>query len=526
MSWMRFVVLDVGQGSANVVERYDDMDRLTSAALIDVGSEQWKRLAGGPSVDWLAGRLQQMVGGAKLEAVVLSHSDSDHINLVPNLLRLFDTPRTIGPTKPVLTIEEVYYGGDYARYKKGKGVRSRNIIERLDEYRPLGVDRNASVYALADDWTSFEGDDPADFHALCWIGAGEIPLWVLTSNTTAGYALVGDGSRKRRRIDLSGGYGINTRSIVVATVFRGRTLIATGDATGLTLASCNRALSGADAREVLHLPALMVTAPHHGSDTTTYDLTGSSHGSEEAKRVVRTFAAYAEAMTLTASAGERATFKHPAGTVVSDLGAHMAAETLYIDPALTDDDEHFATLYWHPKTATLVGGTKPKWPDTGGWYTSRTWRNLYTTDYFNAPARRAAVPTAYPWRAFAEDPSVFAPAPPKGIAWAYEVATDGSVQMKVARSRAQGDPAFWAAVERIHGPLPPDGFVWVPSAHQPQPVVRMAGDEPVRAPGSSARRAPRPADRDTRPRTARQRPAPAPEPAPAPPRARRARQIP
>ena len=523
MSRMRFVVLDVGQGSANFVERYDDGDNLTAAALIDVGSEQWKRLAGGPSVNWLAGRLQEMVGGPKLEAVVLSHSDSDHVNLVPNLLRLFDTPRKVNPTKPVLTVKEVFYGGDYAKYKKGKSDTSKNVIEQLDEYRPLDVEKGARVYALPDDWTSFEGSDPEEFYPLAWIGSGEIPLWVLIANATAGYELVGNGSRKRKPVDLSGGYGINTRSIVVASVFSNRTIIATGDATGLTLQKCNRVLTGADAREVLHLPALMVTAPHHGSDTTTYDLTGSSHGSDAAKRVVRNFAELVKPMTLTASAGERTTFKHPAGTVISDLGRYMAAETLFIDDALKADDEHFCTMYWWSRTADLVGGTTDKWPASNDWYTSRTWRNLYTTDYFNSPGRNAAVPSAYPWQAYVEEQTRFVPAPPKGIAWGYEVAADGKVDLKVARSRSQGDPAYWAAVERTHGPLPPDGFVWVPSAHRPQPVVRMTDDEPADARRPLAGRPPRTAGRGPRPRPS---PSPDPERAPPPPRTRRPRQIP
>ncbi len=524
MSWMRFVVLDVGQGSANFVERYDDADRLTHAALIDVGSEKLKRAAGVPSVQWMAARLQQMVGGPRLQAVVLSHSDADHVNLVPDLLKLFDTPRRIGPTKPVLTIDDVFYGGAFPLYKKGK---QRNFLEQLDDYRPLGVEAGDSRYPLCADWTSFEGVDLEEFLPLKWIGNGEIPLWVLTANTTAGYTPVGGNSRKRKREDLADGYSINTRSIVVGVVYGGRSLIATGDATGQTLRRCNSVLEGADAREALHLPALMLTAPHHGSDTTTYDLTGHSHGSAEAHRVVETFAGFVLARTLTASAGERATFEHPAGTVIYDLGQNTGGETYYIDPALVDDDEHFCTIYWRPQTADYVGGTTAKWPTRGGWYSSRTWRNLYTTDYFTAPARNATTPVAYPWMAFRSEEDDFDPDPGAGVAWAYDVHANGTFELKVARTRDQGDPEYWAAVERIHGPLPDDGLVWVPSADRPQPVLRLTDVEGETAPRPPLGGPPRTADR----RAPRRRPAPpppppAPEPAPAPPRMRRPRQIP
>ena len=110
------------------------------------------------------------------------------------------TPRKVNPTKPVLTIKEVFYGGDYAKYKKGKSDKSKNVIQQLDEYRPLDVETGQSTYALPDDWTSFEGSDPEEFYPLSWIGSGEIPLWVLISNATAGYELVGNGSRKRKPV--------------------------------------------------------------------------------------------------------------------------------------------------------------------------------------------------------------------------------------------------------------------------------------------------------------------------------------
>jgi hypothetical protein len=229
MSYMRFCVLDVGQGSANYIELRTDAGALKAAAIVDIGSEQWKTAAGKPSAEWVADQLKLMVGGAALETVILSHSDSDHVNLIPWLLGFFDTPSDPTPTDPVLTVKDVVFGGTFAKYRKGN---SENFLDQLTDFHPVGDDD--ILNGLEDDDTSFTAD-PLTWEPLATIG-GEIELWMVTANTTAEKIPV-DKGKKRKITDLpDGGYATNTRSIVIAAKFAGKTMLATGDATGLTLA--------------------------------------------------------------------------------------------------------------------------------------------------------------------------------------------------------------------------------------------------------------------------------------------------
>lgn len=495
--WMSFNVLDVGQGSANYIELRDGTT-LKAAAIVDVGSEQWKRIAGDPSTAWVAKQLKTMEGGAKLDAVVLSHSDNDHVNLIPSLLRHFDPPNDDDPELPVLTVERVCYGGDYSKYKKGN---QRNFLSRLNDYGP--EDEDDILEELDGNWSSFDRAE-AKWKPLVKIG-GQIELWVLSANTSA-EMLPDAGSKKRKRAELPDAYGINTRSIVVAARFGGKTLIATGDATGLTLLHCNRVLKKQAVRTKLG-SVFMVTIPHHGSDTTTYDLTGSSHGHADAVANVRTFVDYVNADTISGSSGERRTFRHPSPRVIHDFGRHMLHGNQYEDPSLKKQklDQHFYTSYFEDRTLKLTGGTEAQWPDGSGWWTARTDENVFTTDYFAEP-EGTLIPRAYPWDARLKDLDDLDPEPPRAISWAFDIAP-GAARIEPARDRTTGAPAYWAAVEELHGPLPDERFVWVPSAHTGEPP----------RPVGAARPAPRPEHtRPARARAAEQEPPPAPSATPSP----------
>ncbi|WP_406291960.1 hypothetical protein [Embleya sp. NBC_00896] len=458
MSYMRFCVMDVGQGSANYIELCESDDSLTAAAIIDVGSEQWKTTAGRPSAAVIAGRLKEMTGGAVLDAVILSHSDSDHINLISSLLEYFDTPRTKSPTKPVLTIKKIIFGGDFGKYQKGKAV---NYLNQLKEYRPRGQEE--IITRLGSDFSSFK-EKKSSWKPLVRVG-GKIDLWALSANTTAEkIPLVG---RKRLRAELpDGGFAINTRSIVTVAIFAGRTIIATGDATGLSLAHCNELLAREDVRDKLGAAAYMLTLPHHGSDTTTYDLTGSGE-SDAGKGVVEEFCSWVKAETISASAGERSTFRHPSARVIKDFGANLRPYPQYFDPALEASHQHFYTAYF-PERSLTVSSSKAKpagagWPPSESWYTVRTTENVYTTDYF-AEVPHTPIPIAFPWEAREDGESAFKPPPPRAISWGFIVRQDGTTALEVVRERTSANAEYWAAVEAVHGPLPSEGFVVVPSA--------------------------------------------------------------
>lgn len=48
MSKMVFWVLDVGQGSGNFIQVFDDSDKLVGSVLIDIGSKKSKKAAAAP----------------------------------------------------------------------------------------------------------------------------------------------------------------------------------------------------------------------------------------------------------------------------------------------------------------------------------------------------------------------------------------------------------------------------------------------------------------------------------------------
>ena len=478
MSYMRFCVMDVGQGSANYIELREDDNSLTAAAIVDIGSEQWKTAAGKPSAEWIADQLQTMTDGAELDTVILSHSDSDHVNLIPSLLQYFDTPSTKNPDLPVLTVQQIIFGGDYAKYKKG---RSENFLKQLVAYHPTYDDD--ILIELGDDYSSF---DPAkkDWKPLAKIG-GKIELWALSANTTA-EKIPASAYRKRKRPALpDGGFATNTRSIVIAAIFGGKTIIATGDATGLTLAHCNEKLALQTVRDKLGV-VYMVTLPHHGSDTTTYDLTGSSGGSDAAKEVVTKFNDWTRANTISGSAGERKTFRHPSANVIVDFGKFMLGAPEFIDPALTKTKQHFYTSYFFNRTLTVkpVGKKVPfssKWPLFDWWYTARATKNVFTTDY-DSEFPGAEIPTAYPWSSDDDGLNKFAPTPPRAISWGFRVNQNGTTSISVVRERDEAHAQYWAAAEAVHGPLPPRGFVVVESAPLPGDDDPEPPPEPLAAP--------------------------------------------
>ncbi|MBO8186409.1 hypothetical protein [Streptomyces spirodelae] len=473
MSYMRFCVMDVGQGSANYIELREDDDSLTAAAIVDIGSEQWKTKAGKPAAAWVSEQLSEMDGSTSLDAVILSHSDSDHVNLIPSVLEHFATPREKPKARKVLTIKKVIFGGVFSKYQKGK---QQNFLYQLDAYRPKGKD--SVLTQLDNNFSSFSGKS-STWTPLATIG-GKIKLWALSANTDAEkIPLVG---RKRLRAELpDGGFAINTRSIVVVADFAGKKIIATGDATGLTLAHCNELLDRQDVKKQLGGATYMITLPHHGSDTTLYDLTGSGAESDAGKCVVQKFTKLVNADTISASAGEKSTFRHPAARVIKDFGGNLLSDPQYIDNALQNTNQHFYTAYFPERTLSVSSGaaTSPhsRWPVSERWYTARTTENVYTTDYFAPPTGRP-IPDAFPWEAREEKSTVFKPVPPRAISWAFFVMGDGTTKMEVAVERTGAHAEYWAAVEAVHGPLPSEGIVVLPSA----PLRDTDSAEPPPAP--------------------------------------------
>src|SRR6185437_7362290 len=186
MSKMRFLVMDVGQGSANFVQYYSDVTApATNAGLIDIGSEAWKEEAGEPSAKLIAQELKKMnANEATLAHVMLSHSDSDHHNLGETLLKQFHKPSS--KQTPSLAVNRTWYGGSYALYEK----HGENVLDSLVSYRPRGATKASALREFKTPWSSFDDDDKTNWKPVAKVGAVE--LWVLAANTTgAGVSVKG-----------------------------------------------------------------------------------------------------------------------------------------------------------------------------------------------------------------------------------------------------------------------------------------------------------------------------------------------
>ncbi|MDY7092721.1 MAG: hypothetical protein SX243_07085 [Acidobacteriota bacterium] len=403
---LRFTVLDVGQGTGNFIELFSTKTpgpttAPTKTFLIDLGSEKQKNEAGGPSAAFVVTQLDRMTN-PELDCVILSHSDSDHINLLERVLAAFDPPGTINPTKRILTVQRSYYGGDYKLYSKS----GKNVLVELAKYTLNGIG------TFPTNKSSFGVSSPAPFRTI-----DGVDLYLMVGNAPRSAAAA---AKKSSSVDS---FAINTKSLVVVVSW-GIQYIATGDATGVTLAACNKFIT--PTIKSTFLPqVLMVTMPHHGSETTTFNFTGSGGGRDDADAVrnVETFAANIAPQTITASAERKRTFKHPSAFLLQFFWPFIRSGD-YTDPTLSNGRHYYVAYFNTDDGYTYQSATGPKpFPPSNWWYTMQTANDLFTNLYFDPdmvpdktnhytallppnPGQGVQTPSATPY-------------PPLGVAWYY-----------------------------------------------------------------------------------------------------------
>lgn len=364
-----FHVLNVGQGSGNFVEIFaKDGDTVPkTTVLIDLGSEGASTSHHGPSLDRIVASLKSMTK-PEIACLCLSHSDTDHISMIAQLLAAFDPPGTKNPTKPILTINKVYYGGNPKLYNKPKV--GGNVLKKLDPYSP------AELFSVTSNTTTYKNGVPMyEDKAL------QFKLHLLIGNTVKAEDEEIDDSEE---LPKTGAVNINTVSLVVVFDWKGVQFITTGDATGITMMRANSVL-GSGSGSFFPDP-LMITAPHHGSFRTAFDFTGQGlSGDDEKREQIDLFARRCGAKLLTASAGEVARFKHPSAVILDIFWKYCTDEKTYQDPAAIKG-AHFYTAHY-----SYDNGFKLKtndgtidWPPEffSWWYTVQTVVPVFTTDYF------------------------------------------------------------------------------------------------------------------------------------------------
>jgi beta-lactamase superfamily II metal-dependent hydrolase len=481
---LRYIVLPVGQGTGTLIEVLDGAGTPTEITLIDLGSKGWSTEGGIPSADFVIAELKRMAA-PRLETIFLSHSDGDHVNLIKRVLDQFKKPSEGAPPAQTLTIEQVWYGGDKDDYVKtvgkGKTKKKLDLLALIKEYKPTAVATNINeLGAGSSSWKS----KPA---APIWKTSGGVEYWLLYGNASKSTVAAYAASPKRHK--GSAGYLKNVVSLVLIVQYGTdpEYLVALGDATGLTIAGANQIIK----KYKVDLPRKVATMslPHHGSKTTTYDFLGTSTSSGDAeafaKQSIEQFVKSLQPDTINASAGEQSTFKHPAWEVVRDFGAYLGTGR-YVDPRLTD--QHFFTAYYTLDALALTGsGASTTWPAAAGWQTGRTDKNVFTLDYFRGLAA-AQVPIVFP--PDAEETAVtpaYTPKPPRAAGWAWVLEEAGPWEVERILDRNFTAAGVIAVYEDEHGPLPPDRFVFVPSA-----AVRAEPPPPAVAPPAGVMAAPAP----------------------------------
>jgi hypothetical protein len=481
-------VLDVGQGSGNLIEIYGAT--LTHLVLVDLGSELERSTAGVAAARYVVNKLMGLTPHT-LDALILSHSDSDHINLLDVLLINFDPPNTPPPSKPILTINKIYYGGDRTKYKK----RKINYLKKAEAYLKPSPANTPKPTA-----TSFNPDISGwDATAAAWKPfhiSDDVAFFMVIGNTIADAVdLVVTSTKKRRKLQPS--YNINTKSFVVGVRSPGAVdWVLTGDATGLTLAKCNEVFTSAGSLT----NCFMVTMPHHSSETTTFDLGGIATTTLDpfalAEQNLSDFVNHVKAQTISASAEQDAGFRHPSQRVISYFWPRLAAHIWFTEHELGTNN-HFYNAYVLNKAYKLQKPdlSQEDWPKRGGWYTIQTAANVFTTLYYVANQQKGILLPPSPATEVKE--LVVAQnkkAPAIGVQWAFTVdagaksITNLPNRDVLAAAAALGlPPLIWPTRESLS--LKDRSFVdTIPTATEPDgfhvPVAQRVA--PAKAPRNAA----------------------------------------
>jgi len=294
-----FYVLNVGQGAFNYIEIVDDAGDVIQNILIDLGTHNSRDLSE-ENIEWLNERIEGRAD-PRINVVFLTHGDSDHYNLIQKLEPGLDP---VADTR----IGQVRYGGPQWRYKyRGQP----NTIDFLEDYC-------TDVAKLPLDCSNYRSD--TNTWTNYWIGGDaddDVYLRVILGNAPYnGGNLPDDEPKKKRGVN---GEQVNTESLVSAIVWNDAWFVATGDATGKTLAAINDYL-GEDAHDTIG-STVMMTLPHHGSRKTTYDLAKADGDIEdEWQDVVNDFINIFEPKSISISANEQ--YQHPSIDVINDFSEH------------------------------------------------------------------------------------------------------------------------------------------------------------------------------------------------------------
>ncbi|MEA3012166.1 MAG: hypothetical protein QOD42_711 [Sphingomonadales bacterium] len=353
-----FHVLDVGQGSCNYVEIFDEHDAVTHNLLIDLGTNSRQAIAA-DNLEWL--RQQIIANNHYLDVMILTHGDTDHYNLVAKILPAFGPPAGN-------QIGMVRYGGPAWRYKKGR------LINILKAYAVpiLGVPNVGGLLASQTGYSAMT--DPV-WTPIWSAGADatEPMLQLILANTPHDHDPLDLTKRQAMNPEA-----VNTKSVITALEWDGFWIVATGDATSTTLAAVNNLLAMVETAE---LPkTFMLTLPHHGSRKTTYDLRNANIvPGDDARKVIDDFLGKFPPRAMSISAGEK-NHHHPSMYMIDQFVDNIVLREPYWTDDELQNDEHFLTSWIDLRMTRDT--VNPAWPLAWQYASTRTKANIYCTLYF------------------------------------------------------------------------------------------------------------------------------------------------
>jgi len=481
---LRVSVLDVGQGSGNFFEMLVG-GNVVATALIDLGSERAKTEAGGPAVDYIVKALEQMAVSqkrARIDFLALTHSDSDHINLILSLLAHFDPPSKKKPSLTVLEIGYTVFGGPRVKFAKDT---QENVLDAVARYQ---TGTTTKIVPLTSNACTFYGT-----------GKPLAEVKGVAFHLVVGNHLKGIDRTVRKKIDDTAwkltSYSLNTYSLILDVRFKGVHYVVTGDATGATLSTANQFIKDA---KVPFTNTVMLTMPHHASLPTTFGLTsplkrsrkGPNRVPVKAQENVEAFADNIKALTIHASAEDDTGYEHPSAYVMSYFWKHVNTTGWYSDPALTVGHFYNAFFDMEDEHKIKLGPKKvDKLPPFNDWWTFASEHAIFTNRYYVRPEtydpdedQTALFP---PGPATLVDiPKDTAVSPPAfAVIWVYKTeATKTTVNPATNRdalAALEAQPAYFTMLHPPAGTAEPQSDT---------PAVRVEGRHSVRLEASPVQR--------------------------------------
>jgi beta-lactamase superfamily II metal-dependent hydrolase len=308
----RVNILWCGQGMTTLVEGYRDgvvKQKADYLALVDCGGNtEW----GQHAIDYIAGKVLA-TDTKKLDALIISHQDKDHVVLLKGLGEKFEDED--------VTVDEVFLGG--LAWETSNMTTVENFLNTVD-------------YDL--DYVTFDAPKLSHYTGVkepsklrYWDQFGKVKIRALVSG------LVTTGRPDIRK---------NASSAVVVVDDGTWAVVLPGDATYQTMDAVNQIKN----INTLLRPVFALEIPHHGAlRTAVEEYVANKDPSEFNFDIITKFAEIVAPHNVAASAGPWNGHKHPIEEVLEVFDPHLAT---------TNDHTYVSYVFSRPDGITHKGWTE------------------------------------------------------------------------------------------------------------------------------------------------------------------------